>query len=227
MEPSVERLVDAGVFAVTDGGDLRTTEAFDDATATHRATLADRDPDGVRAALAELTDDPTAAAALSEAADPDHGLLARYVAVGERVADLSPVQRLALATAVGHADDPPRADGAPAAFLPVGGEDLVRLVALAPRCVVFAWRDNCTPCETVREDLDDLFADERPDDLLLLAVYGPDCPRLLDEAFDVVGAPTTLFTLGGGVDARLVGAATREALSSEVTTLRERSLPTP
>jgi len=226
-EASVERLVDAGVFELAGEGRLRTTAAFDEAVADHRQTLADRDPGGVRAALESLTDDPDEAAALAEAPDPDHDLLARYVAIGDRLGDLSPVQRLALATVVGNADDPPPSDGAPEAFLPVHGDDLVRLVALAPRAVVFAWRDRCQPCETVRGDFDELFADDRPDDVLFLAVYGPDCPRLLDEEFDVVGAPTTLFTLAGDVDARLVGAAAREALSSEVTALRERTLPTP
>ncbi len=225
-ETPVERLVDAGVFEIAGEGQLRTTAAFDEAVAGHRETLTDRDPEGVRAALESLTGDAEEAAALAETPDPDHDLLARYVAIGDRLGGLSPVQRLALATVVGNADDPPPADGAPDAFLPVHGDDLTRLVALAPRAVAFAWRENCTPCETVRGDLDGLFADETPADLLLLAVYGPDCPRLLDEAFDVVGAPTTLFTLAGDVDARLVGAATREALSSEVATLRERTLPT-
>lgn len=222
----VDRLIGADVFEAAGDGELRLAPGFRETVADHRETLADRDPDGVREAVAALTGDEEAATALCETTDLDHALLARYVAVGERVDDLTPGETLALAVVVGQLEDGrPPAHGAPDDFLPVDGETLVHLVALFERCVVYAWRDDCPPCDTVREDFDAMFADGTPDDVMLLAVYGPDCARLLEEELDVVGAPTTLFTLEGRVDARLTGARPREALERELRTLRERTLP--
>lgn len=222
----VDRLVASGVFETAGDDELRPTASFRDAVAAHRATLDGLDPDGVREAVGALTDDEGTADALCETGAVDPGLLARYVAVGEHDDELSPGERLALAVVVGHlADGRPRADGAPAAFLPVDGTELSRLAALYRRCVVYAWREDCPPCETTRESFDALFDDGPPDDVMLLAVYGPDCPRLLEAEFDVVGAPTTLFLLEGTVDSRLVGAPARSAIEREVETLQARTLP--
>jgi hypothetical protein len=88
---------------------------------------------------------------------------------------------------------------------------------------------DVVPCFAVRlfvEAFQVFFTnDEPPGDLLLLAVYGPDCPRLLDREFDVSGAPTTLFTLDGRVDSRFVGAPSTDGLETEIETLRERTPP--
>lgn len=221
----IERLIAHGVFDPADDGALRLAEEFQATVAAGRETLADRDPADARAAVAALTDDERTRTALRADATAADALIARYVALRDRVADLAPARALALAVVTGHVEDgAPRTGGVPDAFLPVDGDDLTDLVSLYRRCVVFAWRENCSPCDRTREHFDELFADGSPEDVMCLAVYGPDCPRLLSEAFDVVGAPTTLFTLGGEVDARLVGLPAREALAREVETLRERSL---
>lgn len=223
---AVEQLIERDVFEAADADGLRPTESFREAVDRHRRTLADRDADERSAAVAELTDDPetTDTFAAAEVTDPD--FLARYVALRNRTTDLSPAQALTLTVVIGQFETgTPRADGAPAAFLPVDGEDLVRLVKLHERCIVYAWREDCPPCDAIRSDFDALFGDEPPGDLLLLAVYGPDCPRLLDREFDVSGAPTTLFTLDGRVDSRFVGAPSTEGLEKEIETLRERTPP--
>lgn len=221
---AVDRLIACGVFEDVDGTRLRLAEGFREAIAEHREALATRDADGVREAVAALTEDDSAVEALCVGAEYDRDLLSRYVAIGERDPDLSATQALALAVIVGQLEgDVPPSHGAPKAFLPVGGSDLVRLVDLCQRCIVYAWRDDCPPCETVREDFDEIVGDDPPRDVLPLAVYGPDCSRLLDEEYDVVGAPTTLFTLNGKVDARLVGVPERETLEREIQTLRERT----
>lgn len=223
-DDSIERLIAHGVFESVDDGALRLADDFRATVAAGRETLADVDPADARAAVAALTDDEGPRTALRAGVDADAGLVARYVALRDRVEDLAPERALALAVVTGHVEDgTPRADGAPDAFLPVDGDDLVDLVALYRRCVVFAWRENCSPCERTREHFDELFADGPPEDVMCLAVYGPDCPRLLSEEFDVVGAPTILFTLDGAVDSRLVGLPAREALESEVETLRGRT----
>jgi hypothetical protein len=223
---AVDQLIERDVFEAVDADGLRPTESFREAVDRHRRTLSDRDPDERGAAVGALTDDPETTDAFAAAGVTDPDFLARYVALRNRTTDLSPAQALTLTVVIGQFESGvPRDDGAPAAFLAVDGADLVRLVALHERCVVYAWREDCPPCDAIRSDFDDLFGDEPPGDLLLLAVYGPDCPRLLDREFDVSGAPTTLFTLDGRVDSRFVGAPSTEGLTNEIETLRERTPP--
>lgn len=223
---TVERLIERDVFEATADDGLRPTESFRTAVDRHRRTLADRDADELPAAVTELTADPDVAEAFAAADVSDLDFLARYVALRDRGTDLSAAQALTLTVVIGQFEtEIPRADGAPAAFLPVDGEDLVRLVRLHDRCVVYAWREDCPPCETIKADFDDLFGADPPGDLLLLAVYGPDYSRLLDRELDVSAAPTMLFTLDGRVDSRFVGTPSAEGLESEIETLRERTPP--
>jgi hypothetical protein len=222
---AVEQLIERDVFEVVDG-DLSLTDSFRAAVDRHRRTLAADDPDERGETVAELTDDPDVADAFAAADVSDPDFLARYVALRTRTETLSPTQALTLTVVIGQFETgAPRGEGAPEAFLPVDGEDLVRLVRLHDRCIVYAWREDCPPCDTIRADFDDLFGDDPPGDLLLLAVYGPDCPRLLDREFDVTAAPTLLFTLDGTVDSRFVGTPSTEGLRSEIETLRERTPP--
>jgi hypothetical protein len=222
----VDQLVASGVFAESDDEDLQLTRSFREAVADHRESLSQRDADGVREAVAASTDNEETASRLCEGSEYDPEFLARYVAVGERIDDLAPGRTLALAVVVRQLkNELPRAEGAPRTFLPVHGEELVHLVSLYERCVVYAWREDCSPCDLIREDFDEIFSDGAPEDVMLLAVYGPDCATLLNREFDVVGAPTTLFTLNGSVDARLVGAPRSDALEREIETIRERTLP--
>ncbi|WP_144798245.1 thioredoxin family protein [Halorubrum depositum] len=223
---AVDRLIERDVFEAAGDDELRPTESFRAAVDRHRRTLTDRDADERSAAVAELTDDPDVADTFAAADVSDLDFLARYVALRNRAADLSAAQALTLTVVIGQLETGmPRSDGAPAAFLPVDGEDLVRLVRLHDRCVVYAWREDCPPCETIKADFDDLFGADPPGDLLLLAVYGPDCPRLLDREFDANAAPTMLFTLDGRVDSRFVGTPSAEGLESEIETLRDRTVP--
>lgn len=221
----VDRLIDRGVFeAAADG--VRLTDEFRTAVTEHRNALTEAAPGDVEETMAELVDDRKAATALRTEAEEAPDLIARYLAVAERDETLTPAQALTLSVLVGHLEDGrPRAEGAPDAFLPVDGDDLVRLVNLYGRCVVYIWREDCPPCQTVRAEFDAIFGADSAKDVMLLSVYGPGCSRLLQEEYDVVGAPTTLFTLGGAVDARLVGAPAREAIEREIETLRERTFP--
>ncbi|WP_338741330.1 thioredoxin family protein [Haloplanus salilacus] len=223
---AVERLVERDVFR-TDGADeLQVADPFRETVEAHRATLSDHDSADRPEAVGDLLGDPETASALAAAEVSDPDFLARYVALRERDDDLSATQASTLAVVLGQFETGrPRDESAPEAFLSVDGEDLLRLVALHDRCVVYAWREDCPPCETIKADFDELFADGPPGDVLPLAVYGPDCPQLLDREFDVSVAPTLLFTLHGDVDSRYVGAPTTEGLRAEIQTLRERTLP--
>lgn len=226
MEPAavVERLVDAGVFEPVGAGEevvLRSEvrQRIED----HRREFENSGPNAVRDRLAAFVDDPERRSVLSARAGDAPRLPARYVALREAFDDIGHADCLQVALALeGVEGDPPRGDGAPRSFLPVRAGDLGAIAALYERCIAYVWRDDCPSCDDVRAMLDDVFADGSPADLGLLAVYGPDDPRHLRAAFDVVGGPTTLFMLDGRVDTRFAGAPDPSALEREVDRLRER-----
>lgn len=223
----VDQLIECGVFEpAPEETQLRTAPEFAEAVAEHEATLEASDPEGIQAAVAELTDDEESAAVLCEGSEYDPTLLARYVAIGERAPDLEPAQALSLAVLIDQLETGlPPSDGSPEKFFPVRGEDLVKLVSTFERCIIYAWREDCPSCDVVKSDFDELFAEDVPDDVMLLSVYGPDCAALLEEEYDIVAAPTTVFTLGGKPDARLLGKPAPETLANEVEIIRERTAP--
>jgi hypothetical protein len=117
----------------------------------------------------------------------------------------------------------PRSDGAPDGFLPVRGDQLPLVLTLTPRAVIYVWRDDCDPCDTMRDEFEAIFGRSGDDELGLYAVEGPEAPELLYERYEVVGAPTTLFVVDGEVDCRLTGAHYRSVIDSEIETLRDVS----
>jgi len=148
----------------------------------------------------------------------DPTVLAEYCAAMELVDDER--EGIAVMAILDQFRDPPPVDGSPSAFLPVRGDRLPFLLAGYEAGIVYVWREDCPPCDVMKEDFEDVF-ESQPDDLLLVSVYGPECPVLLDERFDVVGAPTVLFVRDGRVDSRMVGARERTAIESEIETLRD------
>lgn len=114
---------------------------------------------------------------------------------------------------------PAHTRGAPPHFLAIPGDLLQGVLNLHRAAVVYVWKQDCPPCEIVRDDLGEIF-DSDPDDIALFAVFGPESEDLLKDAYDVVGAPTLLFALNGSVDARLLGAHSREVVAAEVDNLR-------
>jgi len=222
MDPEeiVDRLVAAGVFEPV-GDELRLGDAFRSDVETLTETLAEG---GARERIDAVGTDPSVREELLAAADGDPQFLASYLALAERLADLSHRRRLRVAVVADGLSAEPRSDGAPDRFLPVDGEKLGTVASLYDRCLVYVWREDCPPCETVRADLEAIFADGPPDDLVLLSVYGPAAAETLSEEFGVVGGPTALFLLNGAVDARLRGENHREVLEREIETLRGRTL---
>lgn len=111
-------------------------------------------------------------------------------------------------------------DGTPDAFLSVDGNRLPFLLSVYDRAIVYIWRNDCPPCDIMRDEFNEIFTSP-PDDLALLSVYGPDCAKLLQEEYGVTGGPVTLFTLHGRVDARLNGAQYPEVIETEIEKHRE------
>lgn len=110
----------------------------------------------------------------------------------------------------------PPASGAPSSFYPIDGDLMWVLTRVSDKSLVYIWRENCEPCDIMREEFDDILGGESNEDFLCLAVYGPDWAPLLAEEFEVRGGPTTLFVVNGTVDARLVGAQYRQVIETEI-----------
>jgi len=116
----------------------------------------------------------------------------------------------------------PERGGTPKSFFPLRGDQLDAFTSLNSVSIVYIWRDECPPCDQMSNILDELFPTP-PKHFPLVAVYGQLWPNVMAE-YDVVGAPTTLFTIENEVDARLEGTHPREVLDCEVDKIT-RDLP--
>lgn len=108
----------------------------------------------------------------------------------------------------------PPDDGAPATFFPVHVDHLVSLRDSLRKALIYIWREDCDPCDTMKGYLESEFGD-RTDDVVLLSAYGPEDRQQLHDEYDVGGAPTLLFVRNGSVDARLLGAHPPSVLMTE------------
>lgn len=203
----------SGLFETTSQG-VQPSEGFRTAVADKRSAVVTDDAETVDGLPDGLQD-----------ADVDPDVLATYMALTERDPDISSTQAVVLSVLLNSQAAGSRpTSGAPDGFLPVHGADASRLVDLCDRCVVYVWREDCSPCDGARSKLEEVFGDDPPEGVLALSVYGPNAPDLLRERYDVVGAPTTLFTLAGSVDARFVGVADADTVEREIDTLRDRTV---
>lgn len=115
---------------------------------------------------------------------------------------------------------PPKTSGVPDGFLPILGDQIPVIMQLYSPGILYVWREDCDPCDIVREDFESLLDD--PDDLGLFAVYGPVHAELLNDQYNVVGGPTTLFFADGQIITRLQGAFSRKVLDNEIEKIRSR-----
>jgi thiol-disulfide isomerase/thioredoxin len=109
--------------------------------------------------------------------------------------------------------------GSPESFLPVSGEKLITGTKLFSLLIVFIWRDECKPCEIVKDDFDEI-SSTYLQGIGLFSVFGPSTSQLLTEQFKVHGGPTTLFIRNGDVETRFVGAPHKAALKNEIQALQ-------
>ena len=225
LEPEVilSRLEDAGVLEQVEEDELVLTDAFVSKVAEYRSEWSGLDEDDLFDAVSEVVGDRDLTGVLYDPTDGTNPAPAYvYGALDEYVSDLGIEQKIHLSTLLNtFRRGPPRDEGAPSAFAPVHGEDLPNLLKTHERAIVYLWRDDCDPCDTLRETFDRIF-EEPPGDIGLFAVYGPDCTEFLRREYSVVGAPTTLFVLHGAVDARLIQAHSQPVFESEIETLRRR-----
>lgn len=210
-----DRLLTAGIIHESDDEDtVWIDEAFTEAVEENRERL--QSTDDRETWIRDRVGESSTTDALLRVAEDAPELVASYLALRSRLADIPSEEmvRLALVLSQLRSDDAPTG-GVPEPFLPVRGDQLPLLLDLQPLAVIYCWREDCDPCDGMKEALESAFA-EPPEDVSLLSVYGPDCARRLQEEYDVMGAPTTLFVVNGRVDSRLHGAHYPETIEREV-----------
>lgn len=213
-------LRDSGVVRPGDAAErLRFTDEFDRAVSRHTDRIAADGVDWVR----ERVDGTVPESSVETIANREPAFAGRYLALVDAL-DGSWWEGLHVATALYRFTCPDEeVSGTPQAFTPVPGTLLEPLSKPYGGLIAYVWRHDCPPCETVRADFDEVFGTDPPADLGLFSVYGPGYARTLEEDFDVVGGPTTLFLVGGAVDARMQGAPGRAALEGEIDKFVERA----
>jgi len=143
-----------------------------------------------------------------------------YMATNEFLADddITEENRIILSIILNQfSPELPQSSGSPKIFLPIHGDRLRDIMHMFDRIVVYIWRDDCKPCDQIKNDFESLIHDESPG-VFFVSVYGPEYAKYLYEEFDVVGGPTILFTEDGEIDMRIQGnypqSAIRKALIS-------------
>ncbi|MFC7157013.1 thioredoxin family protein [Halomarina halobia] len=220
-ETTIEVLVDAGVLeCVPTGAGYEVAASFVEAVDDrHEEEVADLGPSALREHVRAVFDDEEVVAIVGDVGEDDREFATICLVLGERLGTTDDVARIA-SVVQQYRRGVPRDEGAPETFLAVHGDRLETLTRLYERSVVYIWREDCEPCDAMRETLEGQFETD-PDDVALFAVYGPDYARTLADAFGVVGGPTTLFVREGRVESRLQGAHHPESVGSEVQVLRE------
>jgi len=221
---TVDRLVAADVISIDEDDTVTFSSRFDDATGEYRTEFESYNAEDLMQAFTAVVDEEEANQLAGIGAGAP-GFVATYRALVDFVEGLSHQERLQTVISLERLRDPlPGEDGVPDAFLPIRGDRIETLLQLSPKAILYAWKEDCPPCDLVAGDFDEIF-EEPPEDLALLAVYGPNWARELHELFNIPGAPTTLFIEDGEVVVRLYGAHHTEVYESEVDNLRNGPSP--
>lgn len=219
-EDYIEQLFSKQVLTEDDDGRLQLTDSYLAKVTEYRTTV----DEGEQEWDELITETVTEEGNVQQILDPSwkqEDYLAHLLALTQYTDGAVDKEWLQMAAVLSQLSDPrPRAEGAPKAFLPIHGDWLDIFMDLFPNAVVYVWREDCDPCDLMKEKFDEIF-DEPPDDVALFAIYGPEHAQFLSEAYDIAGGPATLFMLDGEVDVRLYGAHYRKVLDNEIATLRD------
>ncbi|MEF8881810.1 MAG: thioredoxin family protein [Halapricum sp.] len=154
-------------------------------------------------------------------ADVSAGVLASALAIRDFGLDLDDEDVGRAATALNRFTDSTPTDGVPDGFIPIAGDEIDDFIDAHSGSVLYFWRENCDPCDFVRDHLETLSEDGKLADYGTGAVYGPEHSRLIYEEYDVYTAPTVLFCEQGSVHSRLIGSHGFGAYESELEVLEE------
>lgn len=155
--------------------------------------------------------------------NPNRILAAEWVAIedfaGETL-DVDAVRTLVVVDQIRRGF--PRTAGTPSGFLAVRGDQLPFVSYASQYSIVYIWKFDCQPCDTMCEVFDNVFGNGQTP-LGTFSVFGPDWQEHLEKEYEVVGAPTTLFMIRNEVDVRLQGAHHESVVENESQILRELS----
>lgn len=207
---------------IEDKREFQLSEAFLDCITTQRKHLGSLEGGELRRTLVEAVSPDDERAELAEIAVLDHRFGATLSALHEFLPgfDQDTLRDVALSFYL-LTTSVPRTEGSPSQFVPVEVAQLDLILRLFPRCILYVWRDDCEPCEIMREEFDEIFTTQ-PEDLGLFSVYGPDGRDQLEKRFNVVGGPTTLFMYQGRVFSRFYGAQYQDRILTEIEALRQQ-----
>lgn len=210
-------LIESGVFEESAHGGLQPTESFQSRRQEHRTEVAELDDAELEVAYSAYTaaddSDPSAVGVKT---------LGDARAIYHTAASLDRERSLLAALALERLEQSESSGGIPEGFVPLEGEEVDGFMESHPAAVLYFWREECEPCDSVRESLEALVANgEIPESVGLGAVYGPDSAELVRDRYQVAVAPTTLFCVDGRIDSRIVGAFAHEAIRTEIQTITE------
>lgn len=205
-------LVESRIIKETTDGNIELSEQF-------KKTLSQQEEEGAEAIITELRSEdapPGHVSRLEEIAEFDPEFVTHYGAV-DRVIEDGEFETIVRATVLLEQFEARTlpTEGSPELFFPVRGEKLPTILSIFPVAVVYIWREESSECTTMKQDLNNLF-DESPENVALFSVYGPDSAAFLEEEYNVIGGPTTLFVVNGEVDSRLYGAQFPTVVNREI-----------
>lgn len=219
-DDATESLFATGVLRVR-GEDVTTTERFESAVEEYAAEVSSLPLAELASRIGERLEQGTLVEPFAELGTEDPRTVAELFALQDHLEPSPDDDWLALLPVLRlfRSVETPT-DGVPDPFVPVPATHLPHLTRIYSPALVYVWLDDCSPCRTVKADLESIF--EEPPELIPFAVYGPDHREFLAETYDVTAGPVLLFMLDGRVDSRLYGAQPERAVRSELSTLLER-----
>jgi thiol-disulfide isomerase/thioredoxin len=220
-EARFEFLLEWDVLAEHEDGSVTTTESFEYDRGLYHDTYGDADEATFHRTVAELFDLPE-----SEAAEriEEHGVTREevvvYLAIRAHVEDVAEERDRdppdlgtgALALLAGMVTEAAPPSPVPDGMRELADEDYGAFLEDHGDAVVFVWKRDCDPCESMKLQLEETLA-ALPEGVAVAGVDG-ESVRSFRESFDVSAAPTTLVFAGGDLVDTHEGYRSPEALGA-------------
>lgn len=210
VDALVDSLVEGGVLTERDDGTLATTADFEKTRGIYYDTYGNATDSVFRESVASSFDlTASEAEARIQAEGVTREMFVEYLSVTSHLDDgHSRVDRARMAMLVGEvAPDTPVPEATPE----LGDEDYGSFLAGNDRAAVFVWKRNCSPCDSLKRDLEEVLA-ALPESVAVAGVDGESVDAFRRE-FDVDVAPSILLFAGGEVRERLQGYVSPELIT--------------
>lgn len=220
-EARFEFLLDWEILAEHEDDTVTTTESFEYSRGLYADTYGDVDEGTFHRTVAELFDlSESEAATRVEEHGVTRGEVVDYLAIKAHIAEIAEEADVAppelgtgplalLARMVTEAAPP---SPVPDTMRELTDEDYPAFLDEHDDTVVFVWKRDCDPCESMKLALDETLA-ALPDGVAIAGVDG-EAVRSFRESFDVSSAPTTLVFADGELVGTEKGYRSPEALAA-------------